>query len=170
MAFTKTCMIHIFDFFITLGKFRLFLNRERAFHLFFPQGINLIFIFFLCLLIFFFLLFFSPLTRPPKAKEWQPLPILASFGCCFGRNQPYRHVSVAVSAESIPVSTGIGPFWPKSAQIWLSRHESKKEKEKRESRQVGCRTPHRAASDSGAATLELHRCFLAYYCRNRLQP
>ena len=80
---------------------------------------------------------------------WPELAVSACFGGRFVWNQLYRHVS----AVSVPVSAGIGLFWPKSAPIWLSRHESKKKKGR-----VG---ELDTASDSGTATLEPRRCFLA---------
>ena len=70
---------------------------------------------------------------------------------------------MVVLAVSIPISTGIGPFWPESAWIWLGRREpkrKKKKKKKRESWRVGRRMPRLATSDSDMATLEPCRCFL----------
>ena len=93
----------------------------------------ILFFFFWCLLVFFFLLFFlphPPLTRPHEAKEWQPLPILACFSSCFGRNRPYQPVSVAVSARIGCIGMFRWPFRPyrfpfllESARIWPSRRE-----------------------------------------------
>ena len=117
-------------------------------------------------LFFLFFIFFLPLTRPHEAEEWQSLPISTAISAGIGHIdlfRPYRHVSVAVSTVSVLVSTGIGvnrphfgPNWHESGRVWVNQ----KKKKGGESRQVGCWTLRRAASDSGAATLELRRCFL----------
>ena len=97
------------------------------------------------------------------------MAVATHFDGYFGRNRPYRLVS-AISACFGGRFDRIGsrfhwnrresaPFWPKLARIWPSLGKSKKKKGG-ESRQVGCWTLRRAASDSGAATLELRRCFL----------
>ena len=78
---------------------------------------------------------------------WPESAVSACFGGHFGRNWQYQHVLVAVSALSVPVSAGIGPFWHESARFGVNKKKKKKKG------RVG-------ASDSGTATLELRRCFL----------
>ena len=110
--------------------------------------------------------FFLPLSQGHiKQKNGNCCPFRPKstcFGGRFSQNWPYQHVSVVVSAISVPVSTRISPFWLESAQIWLSRRESTHKKKKRGVSESN------AASDSGVATLEPHRCFLAHYQKRYL--
>ena len=59
---------------------------------------------------------------------WPESAVSACFGGHFGRNWQYQHVLVSVSALSVPISAGIGPFWPESARFGPNHRESKKKK------------------------------------------
>ena len=101
----------------------------------------------------FFFFFFLLLTRPHEAEEWRPA---AHFGGCFGghfgRIGLFRWPFWPKSAVSAPVSAGIGPNRPVSAQISTNR-------KKRANQRVRRQTPCRDESNVGAATLEPHQCF-----------
>ena len=117
----------------TLNIWLFHLLYLYSFFTYLYSSVILFFFFFWCLLVFFFLLFFlphPPLTRPHEAEEWQPLPILAYFSSCFGRNRPYQPVSVAVSARIGCIGGHFGHIdsrfhrnWPESRQVDVNRRK-----------------------------------------------
>ena len=110
--------------------------------------------------------FFSPpLTRPHKAEEWQLLPISAEIDLFWWSFQPELAISACFGGRFGHIGSRFHPNQPVLARISANMAESARIDTQKKKRGV---SESNAASDSGVATLEPHRCFLAHYQKRYL--